>query len=167
MGLGLALKTFFRVLRDGDFAQRVEQLALPAPAPDPAQEQAKLDAERVRLLGLLQRDGRLLDFLFESLKDYSDDQVGAAVRDIHRDCQAVIKRYVELVPAIDREEDSTVDVPVGFDPARIRLTGNVKGSPPHRGVLAHRGWVAKAVHLPERTEGSGEMVLAPAEVEIS
>lgn len=167
MRLGLAFKTFFRILGNQEFADKVEQLSLPVAAPDPAKERARLIGEQLHLLGILQRDGRLLDFLSENLSDYSDDQIGAAVRDIHRDCQKAINKYLELGPIIDKPEDSKVDVPAGFDPSRIRLTGNVKGNAPFKGVLAHRGWLAKEVKLPERTDGADGTVLFPAEVEIS
>ena len=167
MSLGLAFKTFFRVWRDPEFARKVEQLFIPPPPPDPQKERAKLLAEQLQLLGLLQRDGRLLDFLSENLSDYSDEQIGGAVRDIHRDCHKVINKYIELAPVIDKAEDSLVDVPVGFDPSRIRLTGNVKGNAPFRGVLAHRGWQAREVRLPDRVESVDPSILFPAEVEIS
>ena len=167
MSLGLAFKTFFRVWRDPEFAHKVEELSIPAPPPDPEKERAKLVAEQLKLIGILQRDGRLLDFLSENLSDYSDDQIGAAVRDIHRDCHKAINKYLELVPVMDKVEDSPVDVPAGFDPSRIRLTGNVKGNAPFKGVLAHRGWQAKEVRIPERAEAGDPTILFPAEVEIS
>ena len=39
--------------------------------------------ERSRFLAILQRDSRLIDFLQEDIAAYSDDQIGAAVREIH------------------------------------------------------------------------------------
>lgn len=166
MGLGLAFRCFFQVLGNRDFAERVEQLLQPQIAPDPEEKKKKLAAEQIRLLGILQRDGRLLDFLSEDLTAYSDDQIGAAVRDIHRDCKQTLEKYVQLVPIIDKDEESTVDVPAGYDPAAIRVTGNVSGQPPYKGILAHRGWKARAVNLPETTGSGDGAVLAPAEVEI-
>lgn len=165
MGIGLAFRCFVRILRDGEFASKAQAL-LEAPEKDVEVERRRTLAAELQLLGLLQRDGRLLDFLSEELDGYSDDQIGAAVRDIHRDCKRVLSKYVDLDPVIDREEDSSVEIPAGFDPARIRLSGNVAGNPPFRGVLAHRGWVAKEVRLPDRTDVSDPNVLAPAEVEI-
>lgn len=167
MGLGFAIKTFFRVWRDPEFAAKVAQLSLPAPEPDPAKERAKLISEQLRLLGILQRDGRLIDFLSEDLGDYSDEQIGAAVRDIHRDCKTALSKYVELGPIIDKEEDSTIEVKPGFDPASIRLTGNVKGAPPMKGVLAHRGWKAVDVRLDQTSDLADPSIICPAEVEIS
>ena len=67
---------------------------------------------------------------------------------------------------IASEEDQPVTVPAGFDPAAIKLVGNVTGEPPIRGVLRHRGWRVKEVTLPSLPQGSGRAIVAPAEVEI-
>jgi hypothetical protein len=120
----------------------------------------------VQMLGLLQRDGRLIDFLAEDVAAYPDAQLGAAVRSIHTSCRQVLERYVKLDPVIDSEEDQPVTVPAGFDPAAIKLIGNVTGEPPIRGVLRHRGWRVKEVTLPSLPQGAGRAIVAPAEVEI-
>src|SRR5262245_48893552 len=74
--LVLALRTFWRTLTDAEFAGRVEPLFAKTPAgPD------------LRVLAVLQRDGRLIDFLEEDIDAYPDAQIGAAVRDIHRGCR--------------------------------------------------------------------------------
>jgi hypothetical protein len=41
----------------------------------------------------------------------------------------------------------------------------VTGALPIRGVLRHKGWHVKEVNLPPLPQGSGRMVIAPAEVE--
>ncbi len=120
----------------------------------------------LRLLALLQEEGRLVDFLSESVVAYSDAQIGAATRDIHAGCVKALRATVDLEPVIAGEEDSEVTIDDGFDPAAIRLTGNVSGPPPFRGVLRHAGWRVKAVRLPERA-GVDPVVVAPAEVEIA
>ncbi len=98
---------------------------------------------------------------------YSDAQIGAAVRDIHRGCRKSLHDYLTIEPVIDAAEEQRVTVPVDFDPAAIRLVGNVNGSPPFQGVLKHHGWRVRSVHLPllpvARDDAS---VLSPAEVEI-
>ena len=78
----------------------------------------------VQMLGLLQRDGRLIDFLAEDVTPFPDAQLGAAVRSIHTSCRQVLERYVALGPVIDSDEDQPVTVPAGFDPAAIKLVGN-------------------------------------------
>ena len=121
----------------------------------------------VQMLALLQRDGRLIDFLTENISPYPDVQLGAAVRTIHEACRKVLEHYVKLEPILDSEEDQPVTVQGGFDPAAIKLLGNVTGEPPIRGVLRHKGWHVKEVNLPPLPLGSGRMVIAPAEVELS
>jgi hypothetical protein len=121
----------------------------------------------VQMLALLQRDGRLIDFLAENITPYPDAQLGAAVRTIHEACRKVLEHYVKLEPILNSEEDQPVTVQGGFDPAAIKLLGNVTGEPPIRGVLRHKGWHVKEVNLPPLPQGSGRMVIAPAEVELS
>lgn len=151
----------WRVMRDPALAEKVEALINPPP-PKPQ----KPSGVPIRLLALLQREGRLLDFLLEDIKGYGDDQVGAAVRDIHRQCQAALKEHLALEPVMGQEEGSSVEVPAGFDPSAIRLTGNVTGQPPFKGTLRHHGWRVKDLKLAAPPEGQDEMVIMPAEVEL-
>jgi hypothetical protein len=119
------------------------------------------------MLALLQRDGRLIDFLTEDITLYPDEQLGAAVRTIHETCRQVLERYLKLEPILNSEEEQPVTVQAGFDPAAIKLIGNVAGKPPVRGVLRHKGWRVKEMNLPPLPQGAGRMVLAPAEVELT
>src|SRR5215467_12523837 len=121
----------------------------------------------VQMLALLQRDGRLVDFLEEDVSSYPDGQLGAAVRSIHTSCRQVLERYIKLEPVLSSEEDYPVTVPVGFDPAAIKLIGSVTGQPPIRGLLRHRGWRVSEVTLPSLPQGSGRAIVAPAEVEVA
>jgi hypothetical protein len=132
------------------------------------QPPAAVDFDRaVQMLALLQRDGRLIDFLAENISSYPDVQLGAAVRTIHDTCRQVLDQYVKLEPILNSEEDQPVTVQVGFDPAAIKLIGNVTGEPPVRGLLRHKGWRVKQVNLPPLPQTAGRMVVAPAEVELS
>lgn len=121
----------------------------------------------VQMLALLQRDGRLVDFLEEDVSSYPDGQLGAAVRSIHTSCRQVLERYVKLEPILSSEEDQPVTIRAGFDPAAIKLVGNVTGEPPIRGLLRHRGWRVTEVTLPSLPQGSGRAIVAPAEVEVA
>ncbi len=134
-----------------------------------AKQQSKpTRSEAVTLLATLQREARFVDFIKEPLDSYSDAQIGAAVRDVHRDCGKVLDRLFAIRTILDQEEGSTVEVPPGFDAGRYRLTGNVVGDPPFRGRLAHHGWEAAEVQLPawSGTQGSSRVV-APVEVELA
>jgi hypothetical protein len=162
---GLALACFRKVARDAQFAAQVEPLlAPPAPKDEPP---PKPSGAPLRLLALLQREGRLLDFLLEDIESYPDEQVGAAVRDIHRQCKHAIKEHLVIEPVMKLSEGAAVDVPPGFDPSAIRLTGNVTGQPPFRGTLQHHGWRVQEIKLNPPPEGQDEFVLMPAEVELT
>lgn len=121
----------------------------------------------VQMLAVLQREGRLIDFLEEDLSLYEDAQIGAAVRTIHQGCKKALAEYVELKPILQENEGSSVTITPGFDSKAIRLTGNVAGDPPFSGTLRHRGWKVTKVELPRPTaEQHQDWVLTPAEVEI-
>jgi hypothetical protein len=162
--LGLAWRTFLRVAQDPAFAAKVEpMLTAPPPSPTPA----KPSGVPVRLLAVLQREGRLVDFLMEDISGVPDAQIGAGVRDIHRKSQAALKEHLTLEPVMTQEEGAAVEVPAGFDPSAVRVVGQVSGQPPFRGTLVHRGWRVREIKLAPPPEGQDEMVLAPAEVEIA
>ena len=178
--LSFAVRCFISLLFHGTIRQdilralqaEVTQVATavePAPAAAPVAP-AKPSSESldraVQVLALLQRDGRLVDFLEEDVSAYADGQLGAAVRTIHTSCRQVLERYLKIEAIIASEEDQPVTVPAGFDPATIKLIGNVTGQPPIRGLLRHRGWRVTEVNLPSLPQGSGRTILAPAEVEV-
>ncbi|MEN6405498.1 MAG: DUF2760 domain-containing protein [Thermoguttaceae bacterium] len=142
--------------------------AAPVAKPSPAvAKKSPTRNDAIALLATLQREARFVDFIQESLADYSDAQIGAAVRDVHRDCGAVLNRMFALQPATEGSEGDPIDVPAGFDPGRWRLTGNLSGRPPFHGRLVHPGWEATRCELPTWS-GSQEAarVVAPVEVEI-
>ncbi len=142
----------------------------PSAAPAETQDSArplKPDSDAaVQLLALLQRDGRLVDFLREDIQSYDDAQIGAAVRTIHQACRQVLTEHLQLEPVLSGREGDEVTVPHGFDPSAIRLTGNISGQPPFRGALRHAGWRASRVTLPDQPTGQDPRIVAPAEVEI-
>jgi hypothetical protein len=120
----------------------------------------------VQTLGLLHREGRLIDFLQEDIEPYDDAQIGAAVREVHRGCKAALKEVFILSPVLKAAEGSQVEIEKDFDPTRIKLIGNIHGNPPFKGTLRHCGWKFTEAHLPEWTAKEKTDVLAPAEVEI-
>jgi hypothetical protein len=154
--LWLALRACWRTLFDADFAQRIDALFRAAPAgPD------------LRVLVLLQRDGRLVDFLKEDIDGYADDQIGASVREVHRGCRKVLDDYFAIDPVLPAEESAAITIEPGFDAAAIRLSGHVSGPPPYQGVLKHHGWRVSSVRLPTLPEVANEpSLLAPAEVAV-
>jgi hypothetical protein len=178
----IAFRCFFSILFHGDIPNDIVQKQVKpagqvpqAPAAQ-ASDSGPKEMERpaseafdraVQMLALLQRDGRLIDFLAENISPYPDAQLGAAVRTIHEACRKVLEHYVKLEPILSSEEGQPVTVQGGFDPAAIKLLGNVSGEPPIRGLLRHKGWHVKEMNLPPLPQGSSRMVIAPAEVELS
>ena len=135
-------------------------------APSKVSEERPSPEAAVQMLATLQREGRLIDFLQEDLSSYEDSQIGAAVRNIHTGCKEALKEHMEIRPVFVEKEGAAVTVPPGFDARAIRLTGNVTGDPPFRGILRHRGWQVERIRLPQSVEQKNHWILAPAEVEI-
>ena len=181
--IALAFSCFFKLLFGGKLpAEAVAYLpsgSLPQPAALPAavavpvvQKPApravpvsQVDGA-LAMLALLQREGRLIDFLREPIDSFSDSEIGAAARDVHRGCKKVLEQHVTLEPVIPGQEDERVTVPKGFNPSEIRLIGEAKGDAPFTGTLRHKGWRATETKLPTLSEGVDRTVLAPAEVEV-
>lgn len=143
-------------------AFRPRAVEVPVTSPKPIEDHGD---RAVQLLGILQRDGRLVDFLMEDLSAYQDAQIGAAVRDVHASCRASLSQYVTLAPVLSDAEGASVLVDRGTDAARVKVVGNVGGAPPYRGVLRHRGWDVSRIELPP-LPATFRTVVAPAEVEV-
>ncbi|MBF0457869.1 MAG: DUF2760 domain-containing protein [Nitrospirae bacterium] len=125
------------------------------------------DYKAVQTLMILQKKGRLIDFLQEDISSYNDQQIGRAVRSIHAGCREAITEYMKIEPVRHETEGNEVTVEAGFDPSSVCLTGNVTGQPPFRGVLRHCGWRVVETSLPEISEGHDLSIVEPAEVEMS
>lgn len=175
----LAVNSFFWIFLNKKFAVAVGQLfekekKLPEKPEAVVKEKEKeippkkQRNDAVQILTILQRDGRLVDFLKEPLDSYSDAQIGAAVRDIHRDCVSVLDRVFGIEPLIENEEGTMLTVMPGFDPEQYRLTGNVTGNPPFKGAVKHHGWRITKQELPVWSGKDDSVnVIAPAEIELS
>lgn len=145
-----------------------QQKKTPAPKVQEKKTNVQDDQRRaLHLLCLLQREGRLVDFLEEDLKSYDDAQIGAAVRSIQENCQKSLNDYLALTAVIDQEEGEELTIEAGFDANAIKLTGNVTGEPPFKGILQHRGWQISNFSLPALSGAQNPNIVAPAEVEIS
>jgi len=174
--ISFAFRSFFSILFGGSLAPDIALAfgytkpmpAKAAPAAPPKPQAGPADGA-VQILAILQRDARLVDFLMEDISAYSDDQVGAAVRDVQAQSRQSIGRYLRLEPVIDGVEgDYTKITGTGVAGAAaadsIKLIGNVpaSGKAPG-GLLRHKGWKAAQVDLPS---AAPTMILAPAEIEV-
>jgi hypothetical protein len=193
--LWFAWVCFFRVLFNGTYAAELyaappkalgagegarEREAEPEPPPSPkavpkpaavlpeAKPAPKTDPTEpaLQLLALLQREGRLVDFLEEDVASFPDADIGAAARVVHAGCRKALRDHVELLPVRTEEEGAKVTLAEGFSPAEIKLTGDVQGKGPHTGTLRHRGWRAAKITLPVAIDGHDARVIAQAEVEL-
>jgi len=170
----LALATCLRILVDARFAGQVAALragrSTPAPDAPPDPEVARLRTAEpnagLQLLGLLQKEGRLIDFLEEDVGTYSDAEIGAAARVVHEGCKQTLGRYFTIEAVRTEAEGSRVMLAEGFDASAVRLTGNLVGQAPFSGSLVHRGWRVTETRLPQVAAGHDLAILAPAEVEL-
>lgn len=173
----LAFRCFFNLLFSGALSRETlaalrlaprdaapAKTAKPAAAP-PTAPAVRASDGALQILAILQRDSRLLDFLMEDIAGYSDDQIGAAVRELHDQCRDSIKRYVTLEPVIDGVEGTFAKAPSN-DPGLVKFVGNVPAKPPSGGTLRHKGWRAAKIELPSVAARQDAMIIAPAEIEI-
>jgi len=174
----LAFVCFFRVLFDGIFAARVRGLSsgeAPPPAPEKADPPEPGPPKSLapppvlpalQLLGLLQREGRLVDFLKQDIASFPDADIGAAARVVHEGCRKALFAHAEIDAIRSESEGSPLTLAEGFDAESVKLTGNVAGKAPYRGTLRHKGWRVSKLELPTALPGHDASVLAPAEVEL-
>ena len=158
---------FVKLIKKQKPASKKKQADAGVKAPVDKKEKERRDRRIfLHLLSLLQREGRLVDFFSEDLNLYEDDQIGAAVRSIHESCKKVINKNLALKPVIHENEGEQITVQQDFDPGRIKLTGNVTGKPPFKGIVRHRGWQVKKLDMPTLSSSQDSKIIAPAEVEI-
>ena len=171
--LSQAFRSFFSILFSGELPADIAQAfgyvkpstvkAAPAAAPAPPRPSATPADGAAQVLGILQRESRLLDFLMEDIAAYSDEQIGAVVRDVQSQARQTLDRYVKPVPVIDAVEETTIQT-AGLDAASYKLIGNVPASgKASSGILRHKGWKADKIDLPTAKPSP---ILAPAELEV-
>lgn len=169
MAIGSAFRAFFALLGGNlpeDIAREHGYVKPPSKPAAPPKPQFTPNDGALQLLSILQRDARLVDFLMEDISAYEDDQVGAAVRNIHQQSREALDRYVKLSPVVDGVEGDFTKTPEGNGNS-YKLIGNVpaSGKAPG-GVLRHKGWKADKIDLPQLSSGQNVKIVAPAELEI-
>jgi Domain of unknown function (DUF2760) len=137
-----------------------------APMPEPVILKEYTPDAALQVLGLLQKEARFIDFLKEDITAYNDADIGVAARVVHDGCNKALNEHFSLAPIRTEQEGSNITVPVGFDAAAIRLTGNIVGVAPFTGSLVHKGWQVTEVRLPKLTQGHNPNIVAAAEIEL-
>jgi hypothetical protein len=137
-----------------------------APAPEPVVLKEATPDAALQLLGLLQKEARFIDFIKEDIAAFSDADIGIAARVVHEGCNKAINEHFTLASVRSEQEGSKITLPVNFDAAAVRLTGNIVGTAPFIGTLVHKGWQVTGIRLPKLTSGHNAAIVAPAEVEL-
>lgn len=162
----LAFRAFFAILFGRPLPRELKTPASTAKAaPAKAEPQPPNPAHALQLLGILQRDSRLVDFLMEDITAFDDEQIGAAVRSLHDQARDSLARHLRLQPVIDGVEGAYTR-PATADPAAVKFIGNVPAARPEGGTLRHKGWRAAHVDLPSLNPKQDASIIAPAEIEI-
>jgi hypothetical protein len=159
----LAFRTFFLIIKRGSLPADAAPCAEATPKLESAVSQAD-SRSAVQLLGALQREGRLVDFLMDEVEGASDADVGIAARVIHRGCRQVIDSYFDLVPAYPGVEGVTLTVESGYDPNIVDIVGGA-GDPPFTGTLNHQGWRIRETRMPSLTSAFSASLIQRAEIE--
>ncbi|MFT5675404.1 MAG: hypothetical protein ACI808_001335 [Paraglaciecola sp.] len=120
----------------------------------------------LQLLSVMQKEGRLIDFINQEVNDFSDDQVAAAARVVHAGVKSAITQYVQFAPVSESPEGETISLAEDFDKNEYRLTGNIVGTGPFSGTLVHKGWKVTSLNFPLLAKNTDLHVVAPAEVEL-
>jgi hypothetical protein len=176
-----AFSAFFRVLVDGAFAARAlaaqtpvapgADVAPPAAsltdaAPDvaPEREQDLRKQGALLVLSLLQREGRMIDFLMQDVNSFSDAEIGAAARLVHEGARKAIRSHAVVEPVRSEQEGARVELAAAD--ASVKLIGSVSGSGPYKGALRHRGWRLASLSLPTPTADFDAAIISAAEIEL-
>lgn len=177
MAIGLAFKAFFQILFNKEAAQAVEVAlsnagkastpALPdTPLGMPSGTKPSGRSDALTLLSTLQREGRFLDLVGESLDGFEDAQVGAAARQVIADVRNSLDRMFALAHLTTDDEGSQIAIPKPSSPLRVHVAGRHAGQATH-GSLVHRGWIAGRCELPTWQGGVQDaMVLSPLEIDV-
>jgi hypothetical protein len=166
MHLVAAFKAFFRVLSQGEAPATVAAEVPPVASPEAPRPTFAVSTDpAAQLLALLQREGRLVDFLLEDISSFSDEEVGSAARNVHGGSRRVLQQVASLRRVVPQGEGSSVELAAGFDPSHFELTGAVKLGA-LRGTVCHPGWYLETLKLPTVAAGADPRVIAPAQVEV-
>jgi hypothetical protein len=174
MRLILAFQCFFKILFSGVFAQKVRSLGmdnksikptqLPKNEPKPPEKQQETKDSSLLLLSLMQREARLIDFLMEDITEYSNEQVGAAIRDVHKKASGILKRCYDPIALVAQEGE--VDLEVAYNAEVWDVSGKIPQAGSFKAEVIHSGWMAQKLELPVwKGSLANRMLISPAQAE--
>jgi hypothetical protein len=161
----------FKLIFSGQYARTLlqptdkETEQAPATQPHNTASQPNYDSA-LQLLAVLQKEGRLIDFIQEDVNQFSDEQVAAAARVVHQGVKKALNEHASFSPATTESEGGRVSLSPDFNRNQYRLTGNVSGVGPFNGTLIHKGWHVDRLSLPEIVSVTDLNYIAAAEVEV-
>lgn len=133
---------------------------------EPQRQKGGLKNDAVILLSTLQREARFIDFIKESLDSFTDAQIGAASRSVHRETKKTLERIFGIKELSENPEGNSIEIPQPADPDRYNLTGNVTSSA-NRGIIRHCGWKITRCEMPVwNGDEKNKEIISPMEVEI-
>ncbi|MGR9106816.1 MAG: DUF2760 domain-containing protein [Gammaproteobacteria bacterium] len=118
----------------------------------------------LQLLGLLQRDARFLDLVYEDIDQHSDRDIGLAARAFLLNCRQVVDTYFDVRPVINGSAGDPVLIKSDFDPSLVRFSDGDPFEPGAEYALDQPGWRATRCRLPDIDPGDNLRILVPAEV---
>ena len=176
--IGLAFSSFFSILFNDTLPEEAAKAygyvkpeiaaAKPAPAAKaPEAPQAKTSDGALQMLGILQRDSRLIDFLMEDISGAADDQIGAAVRDGARPVPRRRWRSTSRSrPSSTAWKAAYTKAPSG-DPARREVRRQrARQRQPRAASCATRDGAPPRSTCPPSPASRTPTIIAPAEIEI-
>ena len=165
-GFFTRLSMAFKMIFSGTYTRSLLQ---PAPA-DPVAPQVEIKENNqdsaLQLISLLQKEGRLVDFINEDINSFADEQVAAAARVVHQGVKKALAEHVSFAPVSETPEGESITLGADYNRSQWQLTGNVAGQPPFTGTVIHKGWQVTEMKLPAVVEGTNLKVVAAAEVEL-
>ncbi len=154
-----AFQAFFKTLFKSSTKEPIKAPKLETPK--------SKDHSHLRLLSLLQEEGRIIDFFQEDISNFTDEQVGKAIRNMHASCKKRIEELITIRPILEEKEGEIVTIPEGFNGQEIKILGKSTQKAPFTGTLKHKGWKAHKHSLPKALGELQDEVIQAAEVEVS
>lgn len=165
-GFFTRLSMAFKMIFSGSYTQSLLNPVSSEPEAPKVEIKENNQDSALQLLALLQKEGRLIDFINEDVTPFSDDQVAAAARVVHQGVKKALSEHVTFTPVSSVQEGEQVTLAADYARSEWQVTGNVSGEPPFNGTLIHKGWKVTDIKLPAVVAGTDLNIVAAAEVEL-